>query len=48
MAQHQVEANDAIQTLRVLMVKHRTCKENLHIVFIDLEKTLDRIPLKLV
>ncbi|XP_055385016.1 uncharacterized protein LOC129614454 [Condylostylus longicornis] len=32
-----------IQTLRILMGKYRTNNKNLHLVFIDLEKTFDRV-----
>ncbi|CAH2209104.1 jg24071 [Pararge aegeria aegeria] len=39
---------DDIQTIRIIMEKHRLNCEDLHLVFIDLEKALDRVPRKLV
>lgn len=40
--------SDAIQTVRILMEKGRSNHEDLHLVFIDLEKLFDRVPRKLV
>ena len=34
----------AIYLLRILVEKYKEKKKNLHMVFIDLEKTYDRVP----
>lgn len=35
---------DAVQAMRIVMEKHRDAQEDLHFVFIDLEKAFDRVP----
>jgi len=39
---------DAIQSLRILMEKHRDASRDLHAVFVDFEKAFDRVPRDLI